>query len=295
MKIFKTFLLRIVFIQVFIFQSSSYAEDPWDGERYQENSKLQEQWAVAYIEKLALSGDERILDIGCGDGRVSAALALAVPDGKVVGIDCSSSMLGSAQQLLAEHPELTNLSFVNMDARTLDFEEEFDLVVSFSSLHWIPDIEAVVGGIERSLCSGGRFFLYFAPDYGRERFDLAIDSVVEQPEWRPYFENFESSFYLIKPATLAMVIDESRLLLTRLEVITVDEVFEKRADFVNWIKAWLPHLISLPAQLHDMFVEEILDKYSEWHPADDNEQLHFIDYWLEVEGEKFSPTRLIGI
>lgn len=258
------------------------SNDHWDGEQYLENSDLQYQWATSYIKKLQLQGTEKILDIGCGDGRVTSIIAQAVPQGSVIGIDISESMLQTAQKLL-EKIRLNNLAFAKQGAANLNFEAEFDLIVSFSCLHWVPDHFAALQGIERSLKPGGKSFLYFAPDHGRDRFDHAIHTVVDSPKWAPFFTNFSDPFSLVTPSKFATYAEEVHLLLKRMEIITVDEEFQNKAAFIAWMSAWMPHLKLLPKELHEEFSEEIIESYLKKHPVDAEGKIHFIDYWMEVE------------
>ena len=66
--------------------------------RYAANSAVQQGWAREVIARLQLRGDEHILDVGCGDGKVTAELARAVPRGRVLGVDASPEMIAFAQQ-----------------------------------------------------------------------------------------------------------------------------------------------------------------------------------------------------
>lgn len=262
-----------------LFGSSS---DVWDGEQYRNHSELQTHWAQNYVEKLGLRGDETILDIGCGDGRITALLAYAVPNGKVIGADNSESMLAMAYRL-KEELALPNLQFANQNAISLHFEETFDRIVSFSCFHWLSDPLSALQGIQQILKPDGQVFLYFAPDHGRNRFDHSIDAVVQSSQWKEYFAHFANSFYLVTPAQFAMYAEKSGLLFHRMEIITVDEVFSTREGFISWIKAWMPHLKVLPEEKHEKFLCEIIDHYLSIHPIDGDGNIHFIDYWMEVE------------
>ena len=108
----------------------------WDAEEYAKNSAAQLGWAQELIAKLALKGDEFILDIGCGDGKVSAELARRVPRGGVTGIDSSLDMIQKARSAF---PATANLSFALKDAREFGFESRFDVVFSNATLHWVKD------------------------------------------------------------------------------------------------------------------------------------------------------------
>src|SRR5665647_2561966 len=70
----------------------------WDAAEYEKHSSQQQLWAQDVIRSQKLEGDERILDIGCGDGKVTAELVALVPKGCVLGIDLSESMVAFAHR-----------------------------------------------------------------------------------------------------------------------------------------------------------------------------------------------------
>src|SRR5689334_19838215 len=108
----------------------------WDPEDYAKNSAAQLGWARELIARLQLRGDEALLDIGCGDGKVTAELAGAVPRGFVLGVDSSPAFVAYAR----EHYPATsypNLAFAHMDARALAHERSFDAIFSNAALHWV--------------------------------------------------------------------------------------------------------------------------------------------------------------
>jgi trans-aconitate methyltransferase len=99
----------------------------WNAEDYKQHSKAQQKWARELITRLKLGGTEDILDMGCGDGKVTAEIASYVLMGSVVGIDNSTSMIELAKKNYptGEHPNLINLS-MSWSLRT------------FSKFHSIP-------------------------------------------------------------------------------------------------------------------------------------------------------------
>jgi len=92
----------------------------WDASDYARSSPAQKQWARELIQKIHLSGRERVLDIGCGDGTVTAAIAECVPEGSVLGIDSSRGMIRFAREQFP-HDAHPNLSFAEDDAQTIRF------------------------------------------------------------------------------------------------------------------------------------------------------------------------------
>lgn len=118
----------------------------WNAKDYEKNSQAQQKWARELIANLNLTGAEDILDLGCGDGKVTAEIASLVGDGSVVGVDSSRQMIARAKEKYPQnqHP---NLSFQVMDASDLSFEGCFDLAFSNAVLHWVKNHKPVVEGL----------------------------------------------------------------------------------------------------------------------------------------------------
>jgi SAM-dependent methyltransferase len=103
--------------------------------------------AGAVLELLAPRAGERILDLGCGDGVLTAQLAAIGCD--MVGVDGSAAQVEAARAL--------GLDARVMDGERLEFEAEFDAVFSNAALHWMPHPDAVIAGVGRALKPRGRF------------------------------------------------------------------------------------------------------------------------------------------
>ena len=110
----------------------------WDPRDYAVNSSSQALWAQELMERVDWRGDEVVLDVGCGDGRLTAELAARVPSGRVLGIDSSAEMVAHAQRT---HPSVAypNLRFARMDAAAIQLPREYDLVFSNAALHWVAE------------------------------------------------------------------------------------------------------------------------------------------------------------
>ena len=89
----------------------------WDAERYDRLANPQEEWARGVLERLPLDGDETVLDAGCGSGRVTRLLLERLPEGRVIGVDGSTSMVAFAREALAEHTDRVTL--INSDLLAL--------------------------------------------------------------------------------------------------------------------------------------------------------------------------------
>jgi trans-aconitate methyltransferase len=126
---------------------------PWDAGLYNERHAYVWRHGASLVELLAPRPGERILDLGCGTGHLTAAIAnTGVP---VVGLDQSQEMLAQAR---SSYPQL---EFVEGDARTFSFAEPFDAIFSNAVLHWVKEPGAVVRCVRDALKPGGRFVAEF--------------------------------------------------------------------------------------------------------------------------------------
>src|SRR6266849_649646 len=126
-------------------------EPEWHALEYDEVSSLQKWLADRSLAQLTLRGDDRVLDVGWGDGKITAEIAERLPTGSILGVDRSHDMIDYARQ----HTPRANLDFTVCDAREMAFPAEFDLVVSFNTFHWVHEQEAVLRALHDSLKAGG--------------------------------------------------------------------------------------------------------------------------------------------
>lgn len=119
----------------------------WNPETYARNARFVAELGAPVVELLAPRPGERILDLGCGDGALTAKLAAL--DCDVVGVDSSAAQIEAARRL--------GLDARVMSADDLRFDAEFDAVFSNAVLHWIKNPDAVIAGVWRALRAPGRF------------------------------------------------------------------------------------------------------------------------------------------
>jgi SAM-dependent methyltransferase len=127
------------------------ASQTWDPERYARNARFVSDLATAVVELLNPHPGERILDLGCGDGVLTAKLAAM--GCSVVGVDGSRAQIEAARKL--------GLDARVMDGERLSFDSEFDAVFSNAALHWMRNPGAVISGVWRALRPNGRFVAEF--------------------------------------------------------------------------------------------------------------------------------------
>lgn len=253
----------------------------WNAEDYQQNSNAQFQWAQALIEKLALKGSETVLDLGCGDGKVTAKIAQGLTTGSVMGIDNSEAMISLARQ---QHP---HLMFEHMDARALVFDEQFDVVFSNAVLHWIKDHRSVLAGLYKSLKPGGKILLQMGAKNGVHEYLAALEQVVASAEWQAYFRDFKFPYGFMGTDDYEVLLLENGFSANRIELIALDAVHQNKEKFKGWIRTtWLPYTERVPELKREQFIELIVTKYLEQIPPDTEGQVHVPMVRLEVDAVK---------
>jgi trans-aconitate methyltransferase len=258
----------------------------WNAGDYAKHSSSQYAWAKELIPKLRLYGNEALLDIGCGDGKVTAALAKSLPRGCVVGVDSSEDMVALAQQSFPQDV-YPNVSFQKMDARALTFHEKFDRVFSNAALHWITDQEPVLHGVQRSLKGGGRLLFQMGGKGNAHNILAVLDDMFHEDPWRKFFEDLSFPYGFYGPEEYTAWLIEAKLEPERAELLQKDMKLPGKAGLAGWIRTtWLPYTERVPPELKDAFIAEIVDTYIETHPLDASGNAHVAMVRLEVEASK---------
>ncbi len=127
----------------------------WDARTYDRVADPQTCWGQLVLDRLPLRGDERVLDAGCGTGRVTELLAARLPLGHVVALDGSPAMIAAARDRLAGFGE--RIEYVVADlGRPLPLGEPVDAILSTATFHWIADHDALFANLAAVLRAGGR-------------------------------------------------------------------------------------------------------------------------------------------
>lgn len=258
----------------------------WDASNYSKNSFNQLQWAKELIPKLKLTGKEKMLDIGCGDGKVTADLARNLPKGAVLGIDNSQDMINLAK---ASFPKKSypNLSFQRMDARELDFEEQFDRVFSNAALHWIIDHRPVLWGVYKSLKVYGRLLFQMGGKGNVQEVFNILDMLRDEPAWKKFFEGFSFPFGFYEPKEYCDWLRIANLKPERVELISKELKFSGVEEVAGWIRTtWLPYTERIPVDQRDEFIGELVERILAKYSMDEEGFVHLKVVRLEVEATK---------
>ncbi len=232
----------------------------WDAAGYARQSTLQKWLADECLAGLDLGGVERVLDIGCGDGKITAEIAGRLDRGTVLGVDPSTQMIAFAREQFAHSHN--NLAFEVGDARDLPFHDEFDLVVSFNALHWVPEQSAALARIRAALTSSGRAVLQFVPQGERKSLEDVLEEVRSTPRWAGYFSGYRRPFVHVTADEYSAMLADNGLRLDGADTELKSWDFGSRDGFVHFAEVtFVEWTRMLPPQSRAAFIEDVLDTY----------------------------------
>jgi SAM-dependent methyltransferase len=233
----------------------------WDAPRYHRVSEPQFDWGQRVIARLKPVAGERILDLGCGTGRLTQEIRRAALGGpaRVVGLDRSGSMLAVARAALPHVEDAAPVPLVQADGAALPFRSAFDAVFSAATLHWIHDHRAVFASVAVALHDGGRFV---AQCGGRGNLQRMLEHTAQlqaSEPYRDYFSGWRDPWNFAGADETAARLGAAGLRNGEawLEEAPVHlETAEKYGDFVSCV-CIRHHLERLPLQLRDRFTQDL--------------------------------------
>jgi trans-aconitate methyltransferase len=261
----------------------------WNAEDYVKNSSAQEVWANELISKLTLNGHESLLDIGCGDGRITDKIAQRLPCGTVVGIDSSESMIALASKSFTRE----NLSFYTMDATDIHLDNTFDIAFSNATLHWVKDHQAVLSGLKNHLNPKAKI-LFQMGGYGNAAEIMnVVEQVTASSQWGAYFEGFDFPYHFYGIADYEQWLRTAGYEVIRIALIPKDMVHKSRDELMGWLRTtWFPYTDRLPEDRRELFLTILVREYIGKNPVDSKGQTHVKMVRLEVEAR---VRRVFGI
>ncbi|HOV98276.1 MAG TPA: methyltransferase domain-containing protein [Bacteroidota bacterium] len=242
----------------------------WNAVEYSNNSAAQFSWAQELLKKLHLHGGESVLDIGSGDGKVTALIAEQVPRGFVLGIDSSYEMVKLAQTKFP-NSLVRNLHFEQHDIRSFSMKEKFDVAFSNATLHWIIDQQPVLTNIHRALRPNGRMLVQMGGSGNAALVVEALDNVCAMSRWNLFFKDFLFPYGFYLPEQYRTWLHEAGFIDIRVELIPKRMVFRDETGFKGWFRStWLPYLERIPAEQKEEFIEDVTNEYIKLSPPTDN-------------------------
>lgn len=258
----------------------------WNPKDYAKNSDAQLNWARSLLKRINLADYSSILDVGCGDGKITANLANNLPHARVIGVDSSPEMVAYAAQKYTSD-RYPNLSFNCVDARYLNFQSEFDLVFSNATLHWVDDHPGFLKGANTALKNGGRLIISCGGKGNAAQILDTFARLITTDDWQAYFQNFNNPYFFYGLEDYRRWLEQSGFIVKRLELVPKDMTHRGKEKLGGWIRTtWMPFTRCIPEARRDRFIEQFLDLYLAQNPLDRKGFSHVSMVRLEVDASK---------
>jgi len=227
----------------------------WNADEYRFHSEKQFKIAKKIVKDLSLTGGESVLDIGCGDGKITDMIQSMVRKGKVVGIDISTSMIKHAKNTF---PQVT---FEEKDIYEMNYDHEFDLVVSFSTMQWVTDQKRALKLVHRALKKGGRVVISM-PQEIPPPLQRAVDKVKSEPRWQRFFEGYSPNWRFYEVAEYRALLEGVGFTIESISPREIPDSYPNRHEFMAFLDQWFPYLTEIPsAEEKRLFLRCVVDQY----------------------------------
>ena len=255
----------------------------WNAESYHRVSGPQTAWGRRVLSRLTVRGDERVIDAGCGTGRLTGDLMQMLPEGRLIAIDRSWNMLLTARANL--RPVFgTRISYVRVELPTMPFIAWADLIFSTATFHWVRDHAMLFREMLQSLRPGGRLFAQCGGGPNLAEAHRLAETVMRQEPFAEYFHDWPviwefSTAELAAERLYAAGFVDVATSLEPAPTTLADEASYR--EFVTTV-IYNPHLDRLPeGALRAGFIDQITALAAAQHPP------FTLDYWrLNLEGRR---------
>jgi trans-aconitate 2-methyltransferase len=258
----------------------------WNAADYAANSTVQQSWARELIARLKLRGNEHLLDAGCGDGKITAEIARALPHGSATGTDASPEMIAFATKTFPPKKN-PNLEFHVMDARRIKFARQFDLVFSNAALHWVDDHQAFLRGAAAILKPGGRLVVSCGGKGNAHDVFLALRPEMRSQKWREFFRKMPKPYHFYSPDDYEKWLPKVGFEIQKVQLAPKDATYPGADGFATWLRTtWIPYAQRVPENLREEFITAATERYLAKHPADKTGHVHVRMVRLEIDAIK---------
>jgi trans-aconitate 2-methyltransferase len=224
----------------------------WDAATYDRIASPQARWGSSVVERLPLRGDERVLDAGCGSGRVTQQLLERLPNGRVVALDGSQAMLDEARRRLASYGDRVEYIRADLSA-PLPVTPPVDAILSTATFHWVLDHDALFRHLAAVVVPGGRLVAQCGGRGNIAAVEAILDDLGESRHAMHYFAGPEETEARLEAAGFRDV---------RCWLEDAPTTFETRAEFETFLATVVLRvaLSRRPPEERDAFVRTVVDR-----------------------------------
>ncbi|MBA3817012.1 MAG: methyltransferase domain-containing protein [Parachlamydiaceae bacterium] len=247
--------LSISLLSIFFHTSLFSGEGISLADNYQKNSGLQWEWAIESLKQFSFSPNDKVLDVGCGDGKITALIAQLTPQGNVVGMDISENMINQATSNFKND----NIIFIQGNAIAIPFTQQFDKVVSFCTLHWVLDQKQALTSMKNSLKKRGMMLLIL-PAKAPNNIAIISEEIASSRKWSMYFPVFKKERIYFTADEYKEILKETNLTIQSMLETESITFYKNKAALIDWIKPLVNFIDHLEYDLQMSFIEDIADQ-----------------------------------
>lgn len=240
----------------------------WNATLYHQISAPQVSWGKKVLSRVSLRGNERLLDAGCGTGRLTRDLLEALPNGHVVALDVSENMLNEARAYL--EPDFRGrVEFVRCDLLDLPFDREFDVIFSTASFHWVLDHDRLFRNLHRALMPGGWLIAQCGGGKNIARLLARAERLMKSPAYASYFVEHESPWEYSDAKTAAQRLKNAGFEQIETSLEEAPTQFPSAPEFQQFVENVIlrHHLQRIPdANVREKFMAELTRDFADEDP-----------------------------
>jgi len=255
----------------------------WNAATYHRVSNPQLEWGLPVLARLPLAGDELVLDVGCGTGRLTERLIERLPRGRAIAIDKSPTMIATARNYLADRYQ-QRVDFTLASADALPFAGIADAIFSTATFHWVLDHPRLFRSLFAALRPGGRLVAQCGGGPNLHRIHERCDALMHERDFAPSFARWTSPWEFSDPDTTAKRLADAgfRDIETSLQPSPVHQ--PDATAYREFIETVIcrPHLSMIgEAGLRNRFLDRLTEQASHDSPPFE------LDYWrLNLDARK---------
>jgi trans-aconitate 2-methyltransferase len=229
----------------------------WDGTSYDRISGPMEALGREVLARLELSGEEVVLDAGCGSGRITQALMQRLPRGRVIGVDGSASMVQAARLRLGPDADIRV-----SDLLELELDEPVDAILSTATFHWISDHDRLFRRLRGALRPGGRLVAQCGGEGNIDVLRARASAVLSREPYAEHFVRWRAPWNYAGAERTRERLHDAGFAASECWLAPAPQRTEHPREFLATI-IFEPHVRQLPAALRERFIDELLEHLGE--------------------------------
>lgn len=218
-----------------------------DAQHYRKHSQQQYNRARSLFNPGYFHEGAHVLDVGCGDGKITAEVASLVPNGRVLGIDASPNMIHLANKTFS----LPNLEFQCMNAEEISMLDSFDSILCFNCLLWIRKPKQVLDRLSKLLKPGGKLMIltYLKESAYVEFLEKTLDQF-------PAYKKLSAARTMLTLEAHRNILESNNLQIQSFEIQDLASYYSNVEDLMNYLKGWIRSYVPMSEEQQNEFLHQ---------------------------------------